>query len=106
MLFWKIALDMPQLAYVALPWRPNVCKMLGALATNAILIVTFPLTSCESGSWLALNTDCTSYRGSVVDLYLRCRVIGVAQLQSLRCGVTCEMRCRVPYCRVLYCCML
>ena len=99
MLFSKIALDMPQLAYVALPWRPSICIMLGALATNAILIITFPLTSCDSGSWLAHNTGCTSYRGSV---------IGVTQWQSLRCGVmrTTPTRCRVLCCSVLYGCML
>ena len=28
MLCWKIGLDMPQLADVALPWRPGICVML------------------------------------------------------------------------------
>ena len=53
-LFRKIGLDMPQLAHVALPWRPGICVMLCAFATNAIFVVALPLASGESCRWLAL----------------------------------------------------
>ena len=53
-LFRKIGLDMPQLAHIALPWRPGICVMLCAFATNAIFVVALPLASGESCRWLAL----------------------------------------------------
>ena len=50
----KIFFDMPKFAHVTLPWRPRICVMLGALATNAIFVVALPLASCKSCRWLAL----------------------------------------------------
>lgn len=55
---WKILFRMPQLAHVALPRRSCVCVMLCAFATDAILVVAFPLTRREGCCRLAFCTGC------------------------------------------------
>eukprot|EP00435_Cladocopium_sp_Y103_P004282 s4134_g1.t1 len=55
---WKILFRMPQLAHVALPRRADVCIVLCAFATDAILVLALPLTGRECCCRLAFCTGC------------------------------------------------
>ena len=59
MLVWKIVLDMPQLAYVALPQCSSVCIMLCALAADTVLVVALPLVNGKSCTLLSFRATGT-----------------------------------------------
>ena len=77
MLFWKIGLDMPQLAHVALPRGSSICIMFCALATHPVRVAALPLAWCER---CALFSFCASWTHAFFAIFCEQRlpVDGVA----------------------------